>query len=62
MSVRRDPPPGSPRGVHYEMLEAVAYPARHDGVTVEVRAAESRPAKGAGDDRHPWVRVIKARA
>ncbi len=61
MNVRKDPSHGTPRGVYYEMLEAVAYAARHDGVTVEVRAAQTRPTKDAGDDRHPWVRVIKAR-
>ena len=61
MNVRRDPPHRTPRGVYYEMLEAVAYAARHDGVTVEVRAADTRTARGVAADGHPWVRVIKAR-
>jgi hypothetical protein len=61
MNLRKDRPQGTPRGVYYEMLEAVAYAERHDGVTVQVRAADSRPASEAGADRQPWVRVIKTR-
>lgn len=61
MNLRKDRPQGTPRGVYYEMLEAVAYAARHDGVTVQVRAADSRPTSKARADRQPWVRVIKTR-
>ena len=60
-NLRKDRPQGTPRGVYYEMLEAVAYAARHDGVTVKVRAADTRPGPEADSDGQPWVRVIKAR-